>query len=176
MCVTSLLCGPQVDLQALYGFLCKRFSLHILSKVSCFFIEILSFRWLQKRQVFFPYKSLYFECLTQQWRCSPMLIFRAWATCGVMSEPSDLSYTVNSSQTLIGRSPLVYSFNLTFPQLLQKLQSSTFLPQVLQNIPTTIPCAGTKWRPGQGRVKSGHSFRSPTADRLIFFLMSGFCI
>ena len=77
---------------------------------------------------------------------------------------------------LIGHSPLVYSFNLPFPQFLQKLQLSTFLPQLLQNIPTTIPCAGTKWRSGQGRVKTGHSFCSLIADHLILFLMSGFCI
>ena len=49
MCVTSLLCGPWADL-----WYSKRFSLyikvnhrrdvtHILCKVSCFFIEILSF-------------------------------------------------------------------------------------------------------------------------------------
>ena len=55
--------------------------------------------------------------------------------------------------------------------LLQKLQLSTFLPQLLQNIPTTIPRAGTKWRWDQGRVKTGHSFRSQTADRLILFLI-----
>ena len=42
MCVTSLLCGPWADLWPFYGFLCKRFSLYI--------------------KVFFPYKSLYFEC------------------------------------------------------------------------------------------------------------------
>ena len=29
MCVTSLLCGPRVDLWPFYGFLCKRFSLYI---------------------------------------------------------------------------------------------------------------------------------------------------
>ena len=29
MCVTSLLCGPWVDLWPFYGFLCKRFSLYI---------------------------------------------------------------------------------------------------------------------------------------------------
>ena len=29
MCVTSLLCSPQADLWAFYGFLCKRFSLYI---------------------------------------------------------------------------------------------------------------------------------------------------
>ena len=28
-CVTSLLCGPRVDLWPFYGFLCKRFSLYI---------------------------------------------------------------------------------------------------------------------------------------------------
>ena len=29
MCVTSLLCGPRVDLWPFYGFLCKRFSFYI---------------------------------------------------------------------------------------------------------------------------------------------------
>ena len=29
ICVTSLLCGPRVDLWPFYGFLCKRFSLYI---------------------------------------------------------------------------------------------------------------------------------------------------
>ena len=31
MCVTSLLCGPRVDLWPFYGFLCKRFFLYIKS-------------------------------------------------------------------------------------------------------------------------------------------------
>ena len=35
---------------------------HILSKVSCFFIEILSFSWVTETIGFSPYKSLYFEC------------------------------------------------------------------------------------------------------------------
>ena len=48
MCITSLLCGPRVDLWPFYGFLCKT--------------------------VFSLYEGLP--------RCSPMLIFRAWATCG----------------------------------------------------------------------------------------------
>ena len=57
MCVGSLRCGSRADFWPFYGFLCKRFSLYIkvalgshwrdvtriLSKVSCFFIEILSF-------------------------------------------------------------------------------------------------------------------------------------
>ena len=50
---------------------------HILSKVSCFLLESFYFRRLQKRQVFFRYRSLYFEDssnVTQQ--C------RAWATYG----------------------------------------------------------------------------------------------
>ena len=84
---TSLLCGPRADLWPFYGFLCKRFSLyktvyikthktainlllarrphrrdvtHILSKVSCFLLKPFHFHRLQKRQVFFPYKSLLF--------------------------------------------------------------------------------------------------------------------
>ena len=57
MCVGSLRCGSRADFWPFYGLLCKRFSLYIkvalgshwrdvtriLSKVSCFFIEILSF-------------------------------------------------------------------------------------------------------------------------------------
>ena len=42
-----------------------------------FFIETLSFSYVTETVGFFPYKSLYFEC-----RCSPMLIFRAWGSCG----------------------------------------------------------------------------------------------
>ena len=55
MCVTSLLCGPRADLWPFYGFLRKRFSLYIK-------VNLLN--------------------VTEQCRCSPMLIFRAWATCG----------------------------------------------------------------------------------------------
>ena len=65
-CVTSLLCGPRVDLWPFYGFLCKRFSLcrakTVLNGRENRFFPIL---WNVKRQC----------------RCSPMLIFRAWATC-----------------------------------------------------------------------------------------------
>ena len=53
-CVTSLLCGPRADLWPFYGFLCKRF---------------------------FPHTNPYILNVTQQCRCSTMLIFRAWATC-----------------------------------------------------------------------------------------------
>ena len=74
MCVASLLCGLRADLWPFYGFLCKRFSLyikvargphwrdvtHILS--GCFLLKAFHFRRLQRRWVFFPYKSLYFEC------------------------------------------------------------------------------------------------------------------
>ena len=35
---------------------------HILSKVSCFLLKSFHFRGLQKRCLFLPYKSLYFEC------------------------------------------------------------------------------------------------------------------
>ena len=80
MCVTSLLCGPQVDLQPFYGFLCKLFSLHILSKVSCFLLK--SFHFVGYRNDrFFSHTHPYILNVTQQCRWSPMLIFRAWATC-----------------------------------------------------------------------------------------------
>ena len=52
---TSLLSGPRADLWPFYGFLRKRFSLYIK-------VNLLN--------------------VTEQCRCSPMLIFRAWATCG----------------------------------------------------------------------------------------------
>ena len=54
MRVKSLLCGPRADLWPFYGFLCKRF---------------------------FPHTNPYILNVTQQCRCSTMLIFRAWATC-----------------------------------------------------------------------------------------------
>ena len=40
----------------------RRDVIHILSKVCCFFLKSFHFRRLQKRQVFFPYKSLYCKC------------------------------------------------------------------------------------------------------------------
>ena len=52
---TSPLSGPRADLWPFYGFLRKRFSLYIK-------VNLLN--------------------VTEQCRCSPMLIFRAWATCG----------------------------------------------------------------------------------------------
>ena len=54
---------------------------HSVSKVSCFLLETCHYRRLQneKRQVFFTYKSLYFE----RFATMPMLIFRAWDSCGV---------------------------------------------------------------------------------------------
>ena len=79
MCLKSLLCGPRANLWPFYELYCKRFSLyiygrfmgfyvngflsfyksargpyrrdvvHILSKVSCFFLKSFHFRRLQKR-------------------------------------------------------------------------------------------------------------------------------
>ena len=54
---------------------------HILSKVSCFLLKSFHFRMLQKRQDF-SHTNPQILNVTQQCRCSPMLIFRAWATCG----------------------------------------------------------------------------------------------
>ena len=54
---------------------------HILSKVSCFLLKSFHFRRLQKR-FFFSHKNPYILNVTQQCRCSPMIIFPAWATCG----------------------------------------------------------------------------------------------
>ena len=57
---------------------------HILSKVSCFFfIETLSFSQVTETIVFFPRANLCISNVTQQCRCSPMLIFRDWASCGL---------------------------------------------------------------------------------------------
>ena len=57
----------------------RRDTTHILSKVSFFLFKSFHFHWLQKRQVFSPYKSLYCE----SYATMPMLIFRAWAACAV---------------------------------------------------------------------------------------------
>ena len=47
-----------------------------------FFIEILSFSQVTETIGFFSHTNPYILNVTQQCRCSPMLIFRAWATCG----------------------------------------------------------------------------------------------
>ena len=57
---------------------------HILSKVSCFLFKSFQFRRLSYRNDrFFPHSNPYISNVSQQCRCSPMLIFRAWATCAV---------------------------------------------------------------------------------------------
>ena len=72
----------------------KRFSLYIkvnhrrdvtriLCKVSCFFVEILSFSLVTETIGFFLHTNPYISNVMQQCRWSPMLIFRAWATCGL---------------------------------------------------------------------------------------------
>ena len=54
---------------------------HMLSKVSCFLLK--SFHFLGYRNGrFFSHTNSYILNVTQQCRCSPMLIFRPWATCG----------------------------------------------------------------------------------------------
>ena len=45
------------------------------------FIEILSFSLVTETIGFFSHTNSYILNVTQQCRCSPMLIFRAWATC-----------------------------------------------------------------------------------------------
>ena len=52
----------------------------LFCKVSCFLLKSFHFRSLQQRQVF-SHTNPYISNVTQQSRCSPMLIFRAWATC-----------------------------------------------------------------------------------------------
>ena len=60
---------------------------HILCKVSCFFFfciiifEILPFSQVTETIGFSPHTNPYISNVTQQCWCSPMLIFRAWATC-----------------------------------------------------------------------------------------------
>ena len=58
MCVTALLCGSRAALWPFYGFF--------------------MFLWV----FFISHTNLYILNVTQQCRCSPMLTFRAWATCG----------------------------------------------------------------------------------------------
>ena len=56
---------------------------HILSKVSCFFFHWNPFIYVGYRNDrFFTHTNPYISNVTQQCRCSPVLIFRAWATCG----------------------------------------------------------------------------------------------
>ena len=58
---------------------------HILCKVTgLFLLKSFHFRRLQKRKVF-PHTNPYISDVTQQCRCSPMLIFRAWATCDLIA-------------------------------------------------------------------------------------------
>ena len=54
---------------------------HILNKVSCFLLKSSHFLKLRKRQVF-SNTNPYILNVTPQCRYSPMLIFRAWPTCG----------------------------------------------------------------------------------------------
>ena len=70
---------------------------HILSKVSCFLLKSFHFVGYRNDRFSFPYKSLYFECYaTMPRRCSLMLIFRAWAACGVMCCQYPLGNSSNS--------------------------------------------------------------------------------
>ena len=60
MCVTSLLCGPRADLWPFYVNGLNRFPYK------------------------YPGTNPYILNVTQQCRCSPVLIFRAWATCALI--------------------------------------------------------------------------------------------
>ena len=81
MCVTSLLCGPRTDLWPFYGFLCKRFSLCIKKTFIQPFIFLFIFVGYRNDRFFSHTNPYILNVYTQQSRCSPMLIFRAWATC-----------------------------------------------------------------------------------------------
>ena len=54
----------------------------MLSKVSRFLLKSFHFRRLHKRYSFFSHATPYISNVTQQFRSSPILILRAWATCG----------------------------------------------------------------------------------------------
>ena len=57
--------------------------MHVQSRQKdVFFIEILSFSYDTETIGFFPHTNPYILNVTQQCRCLPVLIFRAWATCG----------------------------------------------------------------------------------------------
>ena len=55
----------------------------ILSKVSCFFYWNPFIFVGYRNDRFFSHTNPYISKVTQQCRCSPMLIFRAWASCGL---------------------------------------------------------------------------------------------
>ena len=55
---------------------------HILCKASCFFYWNPFIFAGDGNDRFFPNTNPYIPNVTQQCRCSPMLIFRAWASCG----------------------------------------------------------------------------------------------
>ena len=68
---------------------------HILSKVSCFLLKSFHFVCYGNDR-FFSHTNPYILNVTQQCRCSPMLIFRAWAACGVMCCQYPLGNSSNS--------------------------------------------------------------------------------
>ena len=109
MCVTSLLGGPWADLWPFYGLYskpCKPLnnwenrlqynpwkghkSTHG-QRISCFLLKSFHFRRLRKLQGFFFHANPYISNVMQQCRCSPMLIFRAWATCGLSRDMDNSS-------------------------------------------------------------------------------------
>ena len=81
MCVMSLLCSPRVDLWPFYGFyvngflsyktrgLHRRDVTHILSKVSCFYLNPFIFVGYRNDR-FFPHSNPYTSNVTQQRQCS----------------------------------------------------------------------------------------------------------
>ena len=52
---------------------------HNLTEVHQFLVKSFHIRRLQKQLLFLPYSSLYFECYSTV----PMVIFWAWASCGL---------------------------------------------------------------------------------------------
>ena len=63
-CVTSYLCGPWAYLWLFYGLYCKQF----IEAISCF-----------------SHTNSYIWNVTNECWCLPMLVFRAWATCGIFA-------------------------------------------------------------------------------------------
>ena len=90
MCVTSLLCGPRADLCPFYGFLGKRFSFYVNTN------NINIYKYINNIYKYINnicHTNPYILNVTQQCPCSPVLIFRAWATCALTWKA--VRYSVN---------------------------------------------------------------------------------
>ena len=74
---------------------------------------------------FFSHTNSYILNVTQQWRCSPMLIFRAWATCDV-----SIGGTFYS---LLGWSPPRTMTVFSFPKKLQTTLNISFFAVFLSS-------------------------------------------